>query len=119
LIQHDLVLLILHLYLRLVEAKLLKKFQLLLLTKVLVEKQLSLLSKELHLSNLVQFLHLMQLLELEKRLNLWISPFRVLTLHVTVAATAAEVLVVTIIKHVDTEAHRVHIRVHEVFANTH
>lgn len=85
----------------------------------MIEKQLSLLSEELHLCYLVQFLHLMQFLELKQRLNLWISPFRVMSLHVTAAATAAEVLVITIIKHVDTKAHRVHVRVHEVFSDAH
>lgn len=58
LIQHDLVLLILHLDLGLVEAELLEQFQLLLLAQVLIQQQLGLLPEELHLSYLVQFLHL-------------------------------------------------------------
>ena len=37
-----------------------------------------------------------------------------------VAATAAtEVLVVAVVEHVDPEAHRVHIRMHEVFTDAH
>jgi hypothetical protein len=60
--QHHLVLLVLHLDLSLVVRELLEHFPLLLLGQVLGQKQLGLLSEELHLGHLVQFLHLVKLL---------------------------------------------------------
>lgn len=62
--QHHLVLLVLHLDLGLVVRELLEYFPLLLLGQVLGQQQLGLLSKKLHLGHLIQFLHLMKLLEL-------------------------------------------------------
>ena len=41
------------------------------------------------------------------------------SLHVAAAAAAAEVLVVAIIKHIDSEAHWVHIRMHKMLAHAH
>lgn len=58
LIQHHLVLLALYLNLALIIAKLLKQLQLLLFGQVLRKEHFSLLSEELHLCHLVEFLHL-------------------------------------------------------------
>lgn len=68
--EHHLILLILHLYLGLVIAELLKNLPLLLLSQVLTQKQLCLLPEELHLSHLIQLLHLMKLLKLQESLDL-------------------------------------------------
>ena len=68
--EHHLILLILHLNLGLVVAELLENLPLLLLSQVLAQKQFSLLSEELHLGHLIQFLHLMKLLKLQESLDL-------------------------------------------------